>query len=295
MKKVELLQLAQSILKECDIPDYEESSVRLLEFILKCSNVELMLKDEISDEDCNLYLKAIKERSRHTPLDKIIGFKDFYGIRIPFNKNILTPRYETEFLVDRVVIDIKNIYNSTRINTPFTPISVLDLCTGSGCVGIAIANATGANVTLSDIDPKAIKIAKSNNDLNNERREKCSYPPINPTFVISNMFENIKWKYDCIVCNPPYICSKDLTKLEIEVRDFDPVLALDGGKDGLNFYREIANNAHKYLNDGGTIYLEIGINQSAKVTKLMSKHFDNIQVIKDLAGIDRFIIAKKRD
>ena len=295
MKKVELLQLAQSILKECDIPDYEESSVRLLEFILKCSNVELMLKDEISDEDCNLYLKAIKERSRHTPLDKIIGFKDFYGIRIPFNKNILTPRYETEFLVDRVVIDIKNIYNSTRINTPFTPISVLDLCTGSGCVGIAIANATGANVTLSDIDPRAIKIAKSNNDLNNERREKCGYPPINPTFVISNMFENIKWKYDCIVCNPPYICSKDLTKLEIEVRDFDPVLALDGGKDGLNFYREIANNAYKYLNDGGTIYLEIGINQSAKVTKLMSKHFDNIQVIKDLAGIDRFIIAKKRD
>lgn len=295
MKRTDLIKFAETQLKDAGIPDYEESSRRLLSFVLKCKDGELFLKDNISEDDNNNYLKLIKERSRHVPLDKIIGFKYFYDIKIPFNKNVLTPRYETEFLVDRVVIDIKNMYSNVRLNLPFSPITVLDLCTGSGCVGLAVANSTGANVTLSDIDKLALSVASSNNDLNNKIREERGLPPINPNFVLSDMFDSIKWKFDIIVCNPPYICSQDLNKLEIEVRDFDPAIALDGGKDGLNFYRTIAKVGHKYLNDAGRIYLEIGINQSEKIVKLLEKNFDNIEVIKDLAGIDRFIIARKRD
>lgn len=295
MKKTELIHTAQEMLKENGVPDWDESSKRLLAFVLDIDEVKLLNRENISEDDANKYLDVIKERCRHTPLDKIIGYKDFYGIRIPFNKNVLTPRYETEFLVDRVAIDIRNLYSQVRINSKFNGISVLDLCTGSGCVGIAIANATGANVTLSDVDKQALKIAESNNDLNNISREERGLPPINLNIVYSDMFENIKYKYDIIVCNPPYICSHDLNKLEIEVRDFDPMIALDGGKDGLKFYRTIASNAYKHLNDYGTLYLEIGIDQSEKIVKLLEKNFDNIQVIKDLAGIDRFIIAKKRE
>lgn len=295
MKRQELIKIAETQLQEAGIPDYEESSRRLLSFVLNCNDGELFLRDNINEDDTNNYLKLIKDRSRHVPLDKIIGFKYFYDVKIPFNKNVLTPRYETEFLVDRVVIDIKNMYSNVRLNLPFGPITVLDLCTGSGCVGISIANSTGANVTLSDVDRVALSVATSNNDLNNKIREEKGLPPINPNFVLSDMFDSIKWKFDIIVCNPPYICSQDLNKLEIEVRDFDPAIALDGGKDGLNFYRTIAKVGHKYLNDSGRIYLEIGINQSEKIVKMLEKNFDNIEVIKDLAGIDRFIIARKRD
>lgn len=295
MKKSELIHKAQEMLKSDNVPDYEESSIRLLSFSLGIDEAKLLSKENIAQEDADKYLDIIKERCRHTPMDKIIGYKDFYNIRIPFNKNVLTPRYETEFLVDRVVIDIRNMLALVKINSNFNGVSVLDLCTGSGCVGIAIAEATGANVTLSDVDKTALKIAESNNDLNNETRQKAGLPPIHPNFVYSDMFENIQWKYDFIVCNPPYICSQDLNKLEIEVKDFDPMIALDGGEDGLNFYRTIAQQAYKYLNKNGRLYLEIGINQSEKIVKMLDKHFDNIEVVQDLAGIDRFIIAKKRE
>lgn len=295
MKKSEVILVAQEMLKENGVRDFEESSRRLLSFVLNIDDAKLLTKENISDDDVNKYMDIIKERCRHVPMDKIIGYKDFYDIRIPFNKNVLTPRYETEFLVDRMVIDIKNTYSQVRINTPFHGVSVLDLCTGSGCIGIAIANATGANVTLSDIDNQALKIAESNNNLNNERRAEVGLPPITLNFVNSDMFDKIKWKFDMIVCNPPYICSQDLNKLEIEVRDFDPMIALDGGKDGMKFYKTIANTAHKYLNGDGRLYLEIGINQSEKIVKLLEKNFDKIEVVKDLAGIDRFIIAKKRE
>ena len=109
------------------------------------------------------------------------------------------------------------------------------------------------------------------------------------------MFKNIEYSFDIIVCNPPYVRTQDLNKLEIEVRDFDPMLALDGGKDGLDFYKTIAKEAQKYLNTSGTLYLEIGIGQAEKIVKMLKNHFDDVQVKQDLTGIDRIIIAKKRD
>lgn len=295
MKKVEVLNDAYNRLKECNILGYEMDSQRLLAHALNIKFDQLVRVSEINDKEYKVFDNLVKSRCKHVPMDCLLGFTEFYNITIPFNKSILTPRQETEFLVDRVVLDIKNLLKQTDLKQPLKPISVLDLCTGSGCVGIAIANATGVNVTMSDISTGAIKVAKSNNALNNKIREQNYLPAINPNFVESDMFKNIRWKFDIIVCNPPYICSSDLGKLEIEVRDFDPTLALDGGKDGLDFYKIIAKEAYKYLNDFGTLYLEIGINQSKNVVKLLDKHFDNIKVIKDLAGIDRYIIAKKRE
>ena len=127
-------------------------------------------------------------------------------------------------------------------------------------------------------------------------RDDNNLPFINPNFIVSDLFSKIPCVFDIIVCNPPYIKTEDLNKLEIEVRDFDPILALDGGKDGLDFYRKIIKSAPEYLdtkNGLGTIYFEIGVGQSEPIVKMLSKHFEDIEVIKDYSGIDRFIIAKK--
>lgn len=295
MKKIEVLNNSYEKLKSANIVGFEMDAQRLLAYALNISFNDLVKVKEIDEKSLKTFEKLVCDRCKHVPMDCLLGGTDFYNIHIPFNKSILTPRQETEFLVDRVVIDIKNMWKQTDLKHEPHPITVLDLCTGSGCVGIALANATGVNVTMSDISKSAIKIAKNNNTLNNKTRAEKLLPAINPNFVLSDMFENIKCKFDIIVCNPPYICSSELNKLEIEVRDFDPALALDGGKDGLDFYKIIASKASRYLENGGTLYLEIGINQSDKIVKLLDKHFDNIKVIKDLAGIDRFIIAKKRE
>jgi release factor glutamine methyltransferase len=137
---------------------------------------------------------------------------------------------------------------------------------------------------------------KNTSGTNNKIRIAEKRSPINPNFVLSDLFDNIECKFDIIVCNPPYIKTEDLNSLEIEVRDFDPILALDGGKDGLDFYRKIIKLAPEYLsceNGLGKIYFEIGVGQSQAIVKLLEKNFEDIEVIKDYSGIDRFIIAKK--
>ena len=271
-----------------NIPDKDESIKYILSIATKCPVDELSNIDELTLSEYRKFEKLIKLRSKHVPLDKIIGHKDFYDLKIPFNKNVLTPRYETELLTEMVIKDIHKNYKKS-------PPSVLDLCSGSGCIGLAIASATASHVTMSDISSKAIKISKKNNKYNNKLRLKDNKPPMNPNFVVSDLFEGLEYKFDIIVCNPPYIKSQDLQMLEIEVRDFDPILALDGGKDGLDFYRRVISDAPKYLNDGGKIYFEVGVGQSERVAKLLNKDFDDIEIKKDYAQIDRFIIAKKRD
>ena len=286
MKKVDCIKYAEGLL--VNIPDKDESIKYILSIATKKGIDQLHLVDDLSLNEFRKFEKLIKLRSRHVPLDKIIGYKEFYGLKFPFNRNVLTPRYETELLTDMIIKDIRKNYKKE-------PPSVLDLCSGSGCIGLAIASETGSNVTLADISTKAIKISKKNNKLNNKLRLKDNKPPTKPNFVISDLFNELKYKFDLIVCNPPYIKSQDLQMLEIEVRDFDPILALDGGRDGLDFYRRVIADAPKYLNDGGKIYLEVGVNQSDKVEKLLNKDFEDIKIVKDLAQIDRFIIAKKRD
>lgn len=295
MKKVDILNQAYEMLKASSIPDWEDSAKRLLAHCLGIEYADLYTLVTISDDMLDNYIELINERCKHTPLDKIIGYTYFYNVKIPFNRNTLTPRMETEILVDRVLLDIKLMLGQTKAKTVLKPIDVLDLCTGSGCIGLSIAHNAGVNVTMSDIDKNALSIAKNNNEINNELRKEKALPPINPNFILSDMFKSIPYTFDMIICNPPYIKTKDLQKLEIEVRDFDPMIALDGGKDGLNFYKILANESHKHLKSNGTLYLEIGIDQSDKIVKLLDKHFDKIEVIKDLSGIDRYIIAKKRD
>ncbi len=211
----------------------------------------------------------IKERISGRPLWYIVGNTEFYGFTLDVDERVLIPRPETEELVENALKDINE--NS----------EVLDMCTGSGAIAIAIKKLTNAKVTAVDISDKAIELAKSNASKNNVEIE----------FVLSDMFESLgERKFDVIISNPPYIKHDDIQTLDKEVKSFEPILALDGGNDGLDYYRKIFQNASKYLKNCGVLYLECGINQAQEIADMFSGY--ETEIIKDINGIDRIIKIK---
>ena len=233
------------------------------------------LQSSFKKIDKSTYLNicdAADKRLEGTPLDYILGESDFYGIKIKVNQNVLIPRPETELLCEQA---IKIIGNSNA--------RVLDLCTGSGCIAAVVASKTNASVTASDVSEKALAVA----------RENCQ--GLNVECVQSDMFGKLFARiFDVIISNPPYIRSGDLDSLQKEVQR-EPLTALDGGEDGLKFYREIAEKSPEFLAENGVLLLEIGFDQASEVSALLSVNFTDVQVIKDLEGNDRIIIARKKN
>ncbi len=238
---------------------------------------ELMAQDKLSD-----FIKRIKIREKGVPMQYILGRQQFMGLEFRVNKNVLIPRQDTEVLVESVV----KIMKDKAWNHP----QVLDMCTGSGAIGISIAAAVeDAVVTMTDVSEKAINVADVNaHNINVNRR--CM-------FQLGDMFKALSKgsKYDVITINPPYIETKVIETLQTEIKNFEPRIALDGGKDGLDFYRQIADNAGRFIRKGGILALEIGDKQARSVKKLLeeTEQFSKPQVIKDLAGLDRVVIAER--
>ena len=189
------------------------------------------------------------------------------------DENVLIPQPDTEIAVENAIRLLRFKQNQR----------VLDLCTGSGAIAISVAINSDAEVWASDVSEKAIEIAKRNAIDNNAE----------VSFILSNMFENINGQFDIIISNPPYIESSTIPTLDIEVQN-EPHLALDGGSDGLDFYRIIANQAPNYLNEDGILILEIGYNQKEAVEDLLKANFINIETYKDYANNDRVIVAQKK-
>ena len=225
-----------------------------------------------------LRLQKMKERiDAGEPWQYVVGKTEFYSRTFIVNKDVLIPRQETELVCEQL---IKHLDKSE---------SVLDLCCGSGAIGITVEReiekmhdvALGVTVTCADVSKDALKVAKQNAKLN---KAKVS-------FVQSDMFENVKRKFDAIVCNPPYIESDVIETLDDSVKNYEPHLALDGGEDGLKFYRILSEQAHLHLNKGGVMVLEIGYNQGEAVKALFEDKYD-VQVLKDYGGNDRIVIAK---
>jgi len=212
--------------------------------------------------------KIVNERITGRPLWYCIGDTEFYGYKIKVDERVLIPRPETELLV----YNAKESLSSDK--------TVLDLCTGSGAIAISVQKETGATVTASDISENALSIAKENAKINGA----------NVNFVQSNLFENIEDKFDMIISNPPYIKSEDIATLQKEVKDFEPTLALDGGVDGLDFYKKIALQAKNHLNKGGILLLECGIGQAQDVADML-KDYGTVKIIKDYENIDRIVKA----
>ncbi|MBQ9103496.1 MAG: peptide chain release factor N(5)-glutamine methyltransferase [Clostridia bacterium] len=213
--------------------------------------------------------KIVLERISGRPLWYCIGDTDFYGYTIKVDERVLIPRPETEILVQNA---LKSINSESK---------VLDLCTGSGAIAIAIKKESGANVCAVDISENALELAKENAVLNDADIE----------FVKSDMFsELLDRKFNLIVSNPPYINKEDMQNLQKEVKDFEPSLALYGGEDGLDFYRIIAKNAKNYLEEKGVLIMECGIGQ-AEIIKEMLTDFRLVEIIKDYENIDRIVRA----
>ena len=213
----------------------------------------------------------VQKRESGIPLDYITGFSEFYGLRLAVSEDVLIPRLDTEIVADEVI---------KYINSVDKKLAVLDLMTGSGCIALAVAKNTSADVTASDISEKALEVAKSN------LKE-------NATVILSDGFDSIDGKFDVIVSNPPYIASEVVDTLAPDVT-CQPRLALDGGEDGLHHYRKIAIDAPSRLNENGMLFLEIGYDQRESVTAFLQQHFTDIVCKKDYAGNDRVIIARKK-
>lgn len=220
---------------------------------------------------------CLKRRIQGEPVQYILKKSDFMGMRFHVDSRVLIPRQDTETLVEAAIIALQGRENPR----------VLDLCTGSGCIGLSIATLVpGARVTLADISTGALEVARKNaHDLN------CDVQ-----FKHGDLFKAVgKEKYDLIASNPPYIPSAEVLSLQAEVRH-EPALALDGGADGLDFYRRIAQEAPLHLEKGGSIYLEVGMDEAQEVLTLLKNNIDcaDAGVINDLCGIERIVWARSK-
>jgi len=214
--------------------------------------------------------KAIRDIENGKPFAYATKYASFYGNFFYVDENVLIPRMETELLVEQAI--------------KAQPQKVLDLCCGSGCIGTTIAQKTSAKVTFADISKKAMEICKYNVKRNGVKTAK---------FVRSDMFKNVHGKFDLIVCNPPYISTDVIPTLDNSVKDYEPHGALDGGKDGLDFYRILAKQASAHLVDGGKLYMEIGYDQGESVPALFADGYQ-VEVRQDYSGNARMVLAIKR-
>lgn len=247
----------------------------LIATVLGKNRAEAKLVGEIGEKQYQEITKATERRANGESLDNIFGFAEFYGLRFDVNKKVLTPRMETELLVEQVLIAEKQYKNCT----------ILDLGTGSGAIAVSVAKNCDAKVMAVDVSKSALATAETNAKKNDVKID----------FVCSNLFENLKrrHKFDIIVSNPPYIPSAEIEKLDKNVRECDPILALDGGEDGLDFYRTIISQARNRLNAKGQIFFEVGIGQAKAVRKLLKDNgFEETRIIKDYNKIERIVCGK---
>ncbi|HEY9575401.1 MAG TPA: peptide chain release factor N(5)-glutamine methyltransferase [Lachnospiraceae bacterium] len=270
-----LLAWGKEKLKESGIEEYDLDAWLLLSYCSGLDRGQFFLKalDSVKEEEESSYKAFIVKRQSHIPLQHITHQAFFMGLEFWVDKHVLIPRQDTECLVERVLEVIKE------------DDKVLDMCTGSGCIALSIKKlAPGVKVTGVDVSKQALLVAEKNSQKLGEK----------VTWVCSNLFDQIKDSYDIIVSNPPYIESKVIESLQEEVKEHDPRMALDGGEDGLYFYREIGKKALSYLKERGWLFLEIGYNQKESVSCILEENgFIKIHTYKDLAGFDRIVAGQK--
>ena len=280
MKIRDLIEKGKKDLKDNKIEDYDIISKLLIEHVCSISRSMIIVHQEdiVDDEKEVSYKKCIEKIIKGTPVQYITNSQEFMALNFYVDENVLIPQPDTELIVEEIIEN----YKSKKCK-------IMDLCTGSGAIGIAIAKyIEGASVVATDISTKAIQISKLNAEKNLVRGKI--------RFIESDLFEKIdESDFDVIVSNPPYIETDVINKLSAEVRH-EPHIALDGGEDGLKFYRLIVDKAWSYIKNGGQLFLEIGYNQRELVEEILIKNgkYCNIYSKKDLGGNDRIIVATVR-
>ena len=271
---VDLLSYGKLYLQQHHVLDAELDAWYLLEHIIghDRSWYFLHMQEQVPSDMEEEYKRLLQLRGIHKPLQQITGKAYFMGLEFTVNEHVLIPRQDTEILVEEA---LKRMSEHARI---------LDLCTGSGCILLSLLyNKNKAEGVGIDISEDALEVAKRNScDLN-----------IHAEFIQSNLLEKAEGTFDLIVSNPPYIPAKVIEGLMEEVRDYEPHLALDGGEDGLDFYRRIVAEAGAYLNPGGWLIMEIGQEQGEAVQQmLLQAGYEEIEVVQDLAGLDRVVLGR---
>ena len=271
-----LLKQATDFLTSHNITEAQLDAEVLLCGVLKIKrNILATLRQEkISQEQFQQYQNYLNKRIKGEPVDYILGTSEFMGLTFKVNSNVLIPRPETELIVEQANKFIKE--NNFK--------HILDLCTGSGAIAVSVARYNdNISVTASDISSKALQVAKENAEINNVSNKI--------EFLESNMFINIiDKKFDIIISNPPYVTEEEYKGLKKELF-FEPKNAFLAGKDGLDFYRIIAENSARYLNPKGILLLELNANISLQIADLFND-FLFVKIIKDYSGLDRILIAQ---
>ncbi len=274
MKYKELYGWGMDRLKKADIEEAALDARLLLEEVCGTDRNYLLSHGEnpVTEIQNRDYKGAITRRASHVPLQHILGYQEFMGLKFKVTPDVLIPRQDTEILVEEVM---RFLHDGMRI---------LDMCTGSGCILLSLLRYSNeCEGKGCDISEKALAVAAENARLLG----------LNADFVQSDLFENVDGRFEIIVSNPPYIPGKMIPELMEEVREHDPTIALDGGGDGLDFYRKIINEAEKYLYSGGMLFFEIGYDQAEAVSGYMKEAgYQGITVCKDLSGLDRVVSGR---
>ena len=280
MNLKEILKYGKEELIKNNIEDASIIAKELAEYIFKITRAQMIANNdmEFSKDQTDNYINSIKKIFTGIPIQYITNNQEFMNLNFYVDENVLIPQPDTETLVEEVI----NEYKEKKCR-------ILDLCTGSGAIAVSLAKYINeSNIVASDISMKALQIAKLNAEKNLVRKKI--------EFIESDMFDKIyKEDFDIIVSNPPYIKTKVIEELDKQVKN-EPYIALDGGADGLKFYKIIIENAYKYIKNEGKVFLEIGYDQKNELINLFKEnnHYENIYSKKDLGENDRIIVATVR-
>ena len=262
-----------------DVSDVPRKEIELLVMhVCGLKKIDLILRanETVKEEVLEEIRVLVNKRLQGKPLQYLIGSEEFMGLNFIVTENVLIPRQDTEILVEEIISRFKKESN----------LQILEIGTGSGAISVSLAKFLKQSKIISlDISKEALNIAK----LNAKRNQVADQI----TFLESNLFESLtaNESFDIIVSNPPYIPSKDILELQKEVKDYEPMLALDGGEDGLDYYREITARSVDYLKKGGLLAYEIGYDQGIDVLKILENDFHHIEIIKDLQKHDRVVLG----
>jgi release factor glutamine methyltransferase len=269
----EVLKLSTEFLEKRGIERARRQVEELLSSVLKLPRIELYMQFDrpLGEQELTELRQAVKRRAEGEPWQYIAGEVEFLGCCLKVNKNTLIPRQETEILADRILKEL-----------PPTPVEIWDVCTGSGCIGIALKKKRpDCKVVLSDLSEEALSTAKENAEKNNVEVE----------FLQGDLLKPFQSKADIIVCNPPYISEKDYLRLDREVL-LEPKMALVGGVSGFEFYERLARDLPRYLKPNGKVYFEIGAGMGEQIKNLFDPLvWKSVQVAQDWSSHDRFILA----
>ena len=266
-----LYETGKDRLEKAGIQEAALDARLLLEEVCRTDRNTLLVHGDraVTEEEETQFRIFIERRSTHEPLQQITGWQEFMGLRFSVTEDVLVPRQDTETLVEEVMRYLRD------------GMEILDVCTGSGCILLSLLRySNGCRGVGCDISAKALAVAAQN----------AKELGISAQFIQSDLFESIEGRFEYIVSNPPYIRKDMIPTLMEEVRDHEPLIALDGGEDGLDFYRKITREATEHLYSGGMLFFEIGYDQGEAVKLLMEEEgYEEVTVSQDLAGLDRVV------